>query len=554
MKKSVALLSLAVAVKLVSQGALAKVSEEEAARLGNELTCTGAERAANADGSIPAFTGKYLGEAPGWDHVKHSGGKPVDPYPNEKPILVITAQNVEEHAKHLTEGQKAMFRKYPDTFRMDIYPGHRDYRYPDYVCERAKWNALNAEVVNDGMGVEGIGQVMFPIPKNGYELLWNHQLPARAWTEDAVRDLASVMPDGNIGWGRTHMKGLSPANHPTETPYTKTGVQAYSYNYTMLPTRDRGTAIAAHEPYNFTTSTRTAWSYNPGTRRVRQSPGYGYDQPMAGSNGTMIVDEDRRAELVVAGATIDAEARVDRTSRRHQRRPLLEAVADEGGKLAADAPLTFHRLEIRADHREAWEPLIDPDRRNRRNWCRGKGPQFVEAKGLEPAICGDAPVESSGCCAEADASLRLGRILALTGQHGARLRRATDDDRIFAEQRIERRRGLLQLIELSAPEERHVDAFDPHVICEVPPRPDDGNRETRLVAAFEEEARDIQGIDDIGRLKFVQLAPDDAAVSRIEVETSGAELERSFVPAQDGGAGGGIGRAWATTDQTFGES
>ncbi len=112
MKKSVALLSLAVAVKLVSQGALAKVSEEEAARLGNELTCTGAERAANADGSIPAFTGKYLGEVPGWDHVKHSGGKPVDPYPNEKPILVITAQNVEEHAKHLTEGQKAMFRKY----------------------------------------------------------------------------------------------------------------------------------------------------------------------------------------------------------------------------------------------------------------------------------------------------------------------------------------------------------------------------------------------------------------------------------------------------------
>ncbi|CAM5386674.1 hypothetical protein SSTU70S_00330 [Stutzerimonas stutzeri] len=98
-------------------------------------------------------------------HVKHSGGKPVDPYPNEKPVLVITAKNFEEHAERLTEGQKTMFRKYPDTFRMDIYPGHRDFRYPDYVCERAKWNALNAEVVNDGMGVEGIGQVMFPSPE-----------------------------------------------------------------------------------------------------------------------------------------------------------------------------------------------------------------------------------------------------------------------------------------------------------------------------------------------------------------------------------------------------
>ncbi len=41
------------------------------------------------------------------------------------------------------------------------------------------------------------------------------------------------------------------------------------------------------------TDARQAWSYSPSTRRVRQLPGYGYDQPMIGTNGTMTVDEDR---------------------------------------------------------------------------------------------------------------------------------------------------------------------------------------------------------------------------------------------------------------------
>ena len=36
------------------------------------------------------------------------------------------------------------------------------------------------ELVDDGMGIEGLGQVPFPIPQNGMQVLWNHQLPARA--------------------------------------------------------------------------------------------------------------------------------------------------------------------------------------------------------------------------------------------------------------------------------------------------------------------------------------------------------------------------------------
>ena len=138
---------LALAVTLAVNGLVigstfAQVSPDEAAKLGKELTCVGAEQAGNAAGTIPPYTGKYLGEVPGWNHVKFSGDQPIDPYAAEKPILVITAQNMDQYADKLTEGQKALFKRYPTTYKMNIYTGHRDYRYPDYVCKRVMSNAL----------------------------------------------------------------------------------------------------------------------------------------------------------------------------------------------------------------------------------------------------------------------------------------------------------------------------------------------------------------------------------------------------------------------------
>lgn len=271
----------------------AAVSPQEAAKLGKELTCVGAEQAGNAEGTIPPYTGKYLGEVPGWNHVKYSGDQPVDPYAAEKPVLVITAQNMSQYESHLTEGQKALLKKYPTTYKMNIYPGHRDFRYPDYVCRRAMDNALHAKLVNDGAGFTGIGQVPFPIPKNGTEVLWNHQLPARAYTEEKTTDLASVLPNGSIGWGRAYARNLAMANSPTTDSLTGDKLSAMSNNMTLKPARDNGTLSIAHEPYNYGTDARQAWSYSPSTRRVRQLPGYGYDQPMIGTNGTMTIDEDR---------------------------------------------------------------------------------------------------------------------------------------------------------------------------------------------------------------------------------------------------------------------
>jgi hypothetical protein len=61
MNKHITKASLLV-LMLVSGTALAKVSSEEAAKLGKSLTPLGAEVAANASGTIPAWTGGLTSE------------------------------------------------------------------------------------------------------------------------------------------------------------------------------------------------------------------------------------------------------------------------------------------------------------------------------------------------------------------------------------------------------------------------------------------------------------------------------------------------------------
>lgn len=296
MSKQGVVISLAAAISMTIAGfANAAVSPEEAERLGQDLTCVGAERAGNADGSIPEFKGLYVSKVPGWDAAPHSGAHPIDPFAADQPIMVITAANMAEHADKLTDGQQAMFKRYPDTYKINVYEGRREFAYPEVVCERAKWNALNAEVVDDGFGYTGLGYVPFPIPKSAMEVLWNHQLPFRAWTQDEIRDIASVTASGSIGWGRSHGRCLAPPMDPDPNlrPHTDDGVSAYCTTEVLLPLRERGNTSLNHEPYNYRIAARTAWSYNTGTRRVRLAPGYGYDQPLGGSNGLMTIDEDR---------------------------------------------------------------------------------------------------------------------------------------------------------------------------------------------------------------------------------------------------------------------
>ncbi|MDN6860772.1 DUF1329 domain-containing protein [Pseudomonas sp. CAN2814] len=277
----------------LSGPALAKVSAEEAARLGQDLTPMGAEKAGNADGSIPAWTGKWRGAPP---QVKYDGpgSRYADPYAEEKPLFVITAQNMEQYSKQLTDGQRALFKRYPATFKMPIYPTHRDFRFSEKIEANIKANATSAELVDGGNAVRNaFGASPFPIPRDGYELMWNHALQARANSEEAIYDQAVIYSNGNQALQTVHYQILAPWCSPAGSLQNYDGgVMSHFMITTLKPVRSKGEIIGGNEFFDPVASPRQSWQYLPGTRRVRRAPTVGYDTP-TGAGGFRTIDEDR---------------------------------------------------------------------------------------------------------------------------------------------------------------------------------------------------------------------------------------------------------------------
>jgi len=176
---------------------------------------------------------------------------------------------------------------------MPVYTSHRDFRYADWVCDTVKKNAATATLLHDGIGVSAVtGAVPFPIPKNGSELQWNLQLPTRAWTEVATYDQGAVYANGNIAWGRVFYQILAPVNDPNKRGSTTDTLGSYFNVATLLPERDKGSITVGWTPNDYDHNYIHTWGYNPGTRRVRESPEFGYDLPQ-GAGGFRTVDDDR---------------------------------------------------------------------------------------------------------------------------------------------------------------------------------------------------------------------------------------------------------------------
>ena len=122
---------LATGLSLAYAGlALGAVSADKAAQLGKNLTLVGAEKAGNKEGTIPEYTGG-ISKSPA--NYTKKGWRP-DPFEGEKPQFSISAKNMAQYNDKLSEGVKAMLKKYP-TFRLDVYKTHRTAAYPKYVTD-----------------------------------------------------------------------------------------------------------------------------------------------------------------------------------------------------------------------------------------------------------------------------------------------------------------------------------------------------------------------------------------------------------------------------------
>jgi hypothetical protein len=263
-------------------GARAAVSPADAQRLGRDLTPAGAERAGNAAGSIPAWTGGATGAAA------------LAFLTREPKLFSITAANARAYADKLPEGALALFARFPD-YRMDIYPTHRTAALPQRVYDAIRVNAVSARPAAAGIahGVQGAaGGIPFPIPESGGEIVWNHLLAF--WGNAREAHLFTYVSPGD-----GDLELATSISEITDFPYYDAGANASSFGRYYFktrhaedgPARKAGQAYIAWQPIDDTAADFVAWRSLPGQHRVRRGPSLAYDTPDPEAEGYQALDE-----------------------------------------------------------------------------------------------------------------------------------------------------------------------------------------------------------------------------------------------------------------------
>jgi hypothetical protein len=135
------------------------------------------------------------------------------------------------------------------------------------------------------------GGIPFPIPKDGYQVLWNNYLRYQGSRTDV--HFTSEMVD------RTGRKTtineqdadfMFPYYDPKAAKLPDTTFQVIM-STVMGPPAQAGQLILQKFTSNFTLKDDAAWQYTPGQRRVRVAPEIKYDTPAATVGGSMFFEE-----------------------------------------------------------------------------------------------------------------------------------------------------------------------------------------------------------------------------------------------------------------------
>ncbi|MBQ4877285.1 DUF1329 domain-containing protein [Pseudoalteromonas luteoviolacea] len=284
------LLAASIMTIMAAPIALAKMTPEEVDRLGKDLSPIGAEVAANADGSIPAWTGGITKPPANFKPGMHH----PDPYADDKILFTIDKSNLDKYKDNLSPGQIALFETYPDTFKMNIYQTRRSAAYPQFVYDATKKYASTAELIEGGNGIKNtaIG-IPFPIPENGLEAIWNHLLRYRGLSIERNGGQAMPTASGSYNIIGFDEKLLVKYSDPSATPeeLQKSNVLFKFKQKVTEPARLAGTALLVHETMDQILTPRQAWTYNTGQRRVRRAPNVAYDAPGTASDSLRTTDD-----------------------------------------------------------------------------------------------------------------------------------------------------------------------------------------------------------------------------------------------------------------------
>jgi hypothetical protein len=274
--------------------ARAGVTADVAAQLKTTLTPMGAERAGNADGSIPAWTGGVTEIPAGWT----SGQQQPDLFASDASLLTINKSNMAQYQDMLSVGLIEMLTKYDD-FYIKVFPTHRSAAAPQWVYDNVYQNALNATLDPRGarFGFAGAyGGIPFPILDSdpdvaGAQVIWNHitRWDGLTYTTD---NPTYVVNDG--------IKALT-ANEQLRYhfPYYEPGGSAATFDGWLLKIRLDylgppvlvGQVLCEWSSTNALDRPTQAWELLNGQGRVRKAPELTYDTPTATGGGIVNYDE-----------------------------------------------------------------------------------------------------------------------------------------------------------------------------------------------------------------------------------------------------------------------
>ena len=286
MKKTM-LCATVVALLAGTTSTFAAVTADEAAKLKTTLTPLGGEKAGNKDGSIPAWdaSAKLAAGA-------KAGDIPTQVFPGEKSVVQITAKNMAQYIDKLSEGTQALLKKFPDTFRVDVYPTHRTAVAPQYVYDNTAKNAIHCKTKAGGNSVEGcFGGIPFPIPKDGSEAIWNYLLRVEAEaTEVNFKNIIGTSDGSRTLATHNEQSNQYPFYYKDGSPEKWSGEYFMQRFMTIAPPFKAGESLVIRDSVDVATPRQT-WQYLVGQRRVRRAPTVGYDTPDFVSSGSNYFDE-----------------------------------------------------------------------------------------------------------------------------------------------------------------------------------------------------------------------------------------------------------------------
>ena len=290
MFRKAGLIAAAMTLALSSTTALAAVSQQEADKLGNSLTPLGGDASANADGSIPAYTGGITSAPAGYSVGDHHN----NPFPEDKVLFEITSSNYKEYEEFLAPGQIKLFKTYPDTYRMPVYQSRRSASNPQFVYDATKKNAVNAALIESGNGVTGAATgIPFPVPQNGLEAILNHILRYRGQAVQRFGGQAAVTSSGDynlIGFDEKLLIQYSDENAKPEE-LEKDNILFFFKQSVTEPALLSGSILLVKETVDQVKEPRKAWKYSSATGRLNVVPQIAYDTPGTEADGLRTTDD-----------------------------------------------------------------------------------------------------------------------------------------------------------------------------------------------------------------------------------------------------------------------